>query len=111
MRRTDTTDWQIGAKDGEPEAGAAGDVREGAGFVAGEVLRSENAALSREAQRGTRDGVELHVGADGLARGGLGLEDKQARDAPEETSAGPMAGMLLPTDGSKHCWLPAGGTA
>ncbi|MDQ2777304.1 MAG: IS21 family transposase [Acidobacteriota bacterium] len=52
---------------GEPETGAAGALREGAGLVPGTLLRPKHAAFPREAAGGTRDRVKLHVGAESAA--------------------------------------------
>src|SRR5436309_874653 len=65
----------------EPEAGTAGDMREGTGLVPGTLLRPQHTAFPREAEGGARDRVELHVGAEGAAGSGLGSQTKQARQA------------------------------
>src|ERR1700747_1266683 len=47
------------AREPEPPAGGEGEGGRGSEPVSGQVLRSERAALSREAARGTSDRVEL----------------------------------------------------
>src|ERR1019366_6055858 len=65
------------------EAGAAGSGRAGCQLVSRTVLRSERAALSREARRGTSDRVELHVGQAGAASSQPGEAEVEAGNTPQ----------------------------
>src|SRR5580658_2825697 len=71
----------------ERQAGAGGQGGRSAAAVSPGVLRSEHAALSREAQREAWDRVELHVRAEGAARGRTGGARAQAAQASPAAGA------------------------
>ncbi len=88
-----------------PETGADGDRGEGAGAVSGAVLRFERAAFSREAEGGTRDRAELHLGEDGAARSRAGDARTKRGAHRKRRPRRPLPGMLLHIDGSEHRWF------
>ena len=61
------------------------------GAVSGEVFRSERAALSREAARGSPGGDQLQLGERVAARGGDGGQGAQAWGASQVASATSVA--------------------
>src|SRR5436309_2061921 len=69
------------------QEGAAGEGGTGAAAIPGDLLRSEHSAFSREARRGTRHRVELHVGAESTARGWAGSARAETAQAPEAKGA------------------------
>ena len=67
----------------ERQAGATGNGEAVAELVSGNLPGSEHAALSREAERGTRNQAELHVGAEGAARSRIGAAWAKAAQLDE----------------------------
>src|ERR1700692_4705743 len=65
----------------QPAACAVDNLRGGAVVVPEDLLRPECEALPREAERGARHPVELHVGAAGATRSGPGGARAEARKA------------------------------
>src|SRR5271167_383015 len=75
----------------ESKAGAGPDGRADARAVPGPVLRSECAALLREAARGAPHRLELYLGQDGAARGRVGEEGASAGSSSSASSAAAAA--------------------
>src|ERR1035437_3853988 len=76
----------------ERSASPVGDGGTGAAAVPGDLLRSEHAALSGEARRRAWHPAELHVGAEGAARGRAGGARAKAPQAPAAKRASTDAG-------------------
>src|SRR5579863_10540855 len=76
----------------EPEARAGGDGRARAGALPREVLRSERAALSREARRAIPDSPQLQLGEEGAAGRRAGEEGASAGHASPPAAAAAAAG-------------------
>src|ERR1017187_7416598 len=83
-----------GSPQGKAEcpAHSAGNDREGAGALQGDVLRPEHPALSRKAAERPRHRVELYLGAESAARSWVGGQAAQARTAPAATTTEGHAG-------------------
>src|SRR5271169_1471957 len=71
----------------ERQAGTGGQGGRSAAVVSRRVFRSEYAALSREARRETWHRAELHVRAEGVARGGAGGAGTQTAQASQAAGA------------------------
>src|ERR1035437_2076063 len=70
---------------------AEGPGRAGYGTVSRAVFRSERASFPREAERGTRDRTELHLGEAGSPGGRPGEAEVQARRASQAPATAPTA--------------------
>ena len=81
--------WAGGSTEGKAQRapGGAGHGGGGAAVIPGDLLRPEYEALSREAERGARHPVELHLGAAGATRSGAGGAGTEAREAPSPAGA------------------------
>jgi hypothetical protein len=97
MARKDGIGWLLGfggpaQRKGERQAGRAAAGGGSATALSGVVLRSEHTPLSREAERRTRNQVELHMGAKGATGSRTGSAGTSKEEAQEKTGTPTDAG-------------------